>query len=331
MPSRFLTSDENRDLGFGPALASASRTRLMNRDGSYNVVREGLPPLASLNLYHYLLTVSWPRFLAMASAAYLLVNALFASLYVAAGDGALGGIGVQGVGDRYLAAFFFSVHTFATIGYGSITPVSLAANVIVTVESLVGLLGFAVGTGVVFSRFSRPTARIVFSRRAIIAPYRGITAFEFRLVNGRSSQIIEMHARLTMNRLKPDGSGAREFFELELEREHVPLLPMSWTIVHPIDERSPLYGVTEEQMRASDAEFFILLTGVDETFAQQVHARRSYKPEELEWGARFTSIMRTTESGTVAIDVSRIDERTPAELPPPAGVPVARVQIGAGG
>jgi inward rectifier potassium channel len=331
VPSRFLSTDETRDLGFGPALANASRTRLMNRDGSYNVVREGLSPLASLNLYHYLLTVSWPRFLAMASTAYLLVNGFFAVLYVLAGEGALGGVHTHAAGDRYLAAFFFSVHTFATIGYGSITPVTLAANLIVTVESLVGLLGFAVGTGVVFSRFSRPTARILFSRRAIIAPYRGITAFEFRLVNGRSSQIIEMHARLTMNRLKSDGSAGREFFELELEREHVPLLPMSWTIVHPIDERSPLYGVTEEQLHDSDAEFFILLTGVDETFAQQVHARRSYKPDEVEWGARFTTIMRTTESGVVAIDVSRIDERTPAELPSSATPTTVPLQVGAGG
>jgi inward rectifier potassium channel len=319
--SRYLTADEDRDLGFGPALARASRTRLMNRDGSYNVVREGVPRLASLNLYHYLLTVTWPRFLVMMSVAYLLANAFFACLYVLAGDSALTGTAAHTTGDRYITAFFFSVHTFATIGYGSITPANLAANLIVTVEALVGLLGFAVATGVVFSRVARPVARIVYSQNAIIAPYRGITAFEFRLVNGRSTQIIEMNARLTMNRLKADGTGAREFFELALERDHVPLLPMSWTIVHPIDETSPLYGVTEEQMRGSDAEFFILLTGVDETFAQQVHSRRSYKPDEIVWGATFTSIMHATESGAVAINVARIHEMTPAALTPAPAAP----------
>jgi inward rectifier potassium channel len=313
--SPFVRGDDDRDLGFGPVVARESRTRLMNRDGTYNVVREGMPRLESLNLYHYLLTVSWPRFLALTAATYLLANAVFAALYVLCGNGALSGVRAATAGARYPAAFFFSVHTFATIGYGSIAPLSLAANLLVTVESLVGLLGFAVATGVVFSRFSRPVARIIFSECAVIAPYRGITAFQFRLVNRRSNQIIEMRARLTMNRLRGDGGGAREFFELALERDHVPLLPTSWTIVHPIDATSPLHGVTEQELRASDAEFFILLTGVDETFAQQVHARSSYKPAEIVWGARFTSIIRPTPSGGLAIDIGHIHEMEPAPLP----------------
>jgi inward rectifier potassium channel len=314
--SPFVRGDENRDLGFGSVLAKESRTRLMNHDGSYNVVREGLHPLESLSLYHYLLTVTWPRFLALVAGTYLLANAFFGALYMLCGPGAVRGMDARTPAEHYLSAFFFSVHTFATIGYGTLAPSSLAANLLVTVESLVGLLGFAVATGVVFARFSRPVARIIFSRNAVVAPYRGITAFEFRIVNGRSNQIIELEATLTMNRLKADGSGAREFFELALERDHVALLPMSWTLVHPIDQSSPLYGVSEEEMRESDAEFFILLTGMDETFAQQVHARSSYKPSEIVWGARFTSILHRAPSGAMAVDVGHIHEIERVELPP---------------
>ena len=315
MQSPFVKADESRDLGFGSVLARESGTRLMNHDGSYNVVREGLRPLQSLSLYHYLLTASWPRFLGIVSVAYLLANAFFAALFMLCGPGAVRGLDGTTPAEHYLSAFFFSVHTFATIGYGTMAPGTLAANVLVTFESLVGLLGFAVATGVVFARFSRPVARIIFSNSAIIAPYRGITAFEFRIVNGRSNQIIELEATLTMNRLKPDGSGAREFFELALERDHVALLPMSWTLVHPIDASSPLYGVTEQQMRDSDAEFFILLTGIDETFAQQVHARSSYKPAEIVWGARFTSILHRAPNGAMAVNVAHIHDLERVELP----------------
>jgi inward rectifier potassium channel len=313
--SPFVQVDESRDLGFGSVLARESPTRLMNPDGSYNVVREGLHPLESLSLYHYLLTVSWPSFLALVAASYLLANAFFGALFVLCGPGAVRGMDGRTPLEHYLSAFFFSVHTFATIGYGSMAPATLAANLLVTVESLVGLLGFAVATGVVFARFSRPVARIIFSRNSIVAPYRGITAFQFRIVNGRSNQIIELEATLTMNRRKPDGSGAREFFELALERDHVALLPMSWTLVHPIDQNSPLFGFTESELRDSDAEFFILLTGIDETFAQQVHARSSYKPAEIVWGARFASILHRTPGGAMAVNVARIHEMERVELP----------------
>ncbi|MDB4948645.1 MAG: channel, inward rectifier [Gemmatimonadetes bacterium] len=326
MASPYLQPDENRDLGFGSVLARESRTRLMNRDGSYNVVREGMHPLESLSLYHFLLTVTWPRFLGLVCAAYVLANAFFGLLFTLCGPGALSGTHGVTFGQRYAESFFFSVHTFATIGYGSVAPASMAANLVVTVEALVGLLVFALATGVVFSRFSRPVARIIFSRDAVVAPYRGVTAFQFRMVNGRSNQIIEMRAKLTMNRLRPDGSGAREFHELALERDHVPLLPMSWTLVHPIDPTSPLYGVTDEGLRQSDAEFFILLTGIDETFAQAVHARSSYKPDEVVWGARFTSILHTTQGGMMAINVGRIHEIERVELP---GAPASPPRLAA--
>ena len=299
--------DPNRDLGFGAVVARESRRRLLNRDGSFNVVREGLSPLGSLSLYHALLTTSWPRFLLLIVAFYLASNGLFALFFLACGPEALAGLQATTAGGRFVEAFFFSVQTFATIGYGVISPRSLAANLLVTIESLFGLLGFALATGILFARFARPTAKILFSRNALIAPYRGITAFEFRITNARSNQLIDVAARVMLGRLGPDGR--REFLPLPLERDQVVFFPLSWTIVHPIDEASPLWGVTDKELLAQDAEFLILLTGTDETFAQVVHTRSSYKANEVLWGTRFASLFNPPrEDGLVSIDIGKLDE-----------------------
>ena len=308
--------DPERDLGFGAVVARESRKRLLNRDGSFNVVREGLSFLQTLSPYQYLLTTSWPRFLGMIVLFYLVNNVLFALAYMACGPGEIAGASATTSGARLLESFFFSVQTFATIGYGGMHPVGLAANVLVTLESLVGLLGFALATGILFARFSQPTAKILFSRNAIIAPYRGITAFEFRIANARNNELIQVEARLMVSRLKPDGN--RDFTPLKLEREKVVFFPLAWTIVHPIDEESPLYGLTDEDLVASNAEFLVLLSGIDETFSQTVHTRSSYKADEIVWGARFSSLFNPPKpDGVLSVDVSQLD-RIEKVLPPPA-------------
>ena len=305
--------EEFKDLGFGSVLG-AEGGRLLNRDGSFNVVREGLHPLSSLSAYHYLLTVSWTKFVLWLCAGYVAANALFAAGYVLCGPEALAGGSEMAAGSRYLTAFFFSVETLATIGYGHVAPTGLAANLLVTLEALLGLLGFALASGLVFARFSRPVAWIIYSRRALVAPYRGITAFMFRIVNGRSNQLIEVRARISVA-LGRDG--ARRFHELPLERESVVLFPLSWTIVHPIDENSPLWGMTEQELRDADAEFFVSLQAIDETFSQQVHSRTSYKPAEVVWGARFTDVFVRRAGRPLGIDISRLHDHQPVELPPP--------------
>jgi inward rectifier potassium channel len=298
--------DLYRDLGFGAVVARESRKRLLNRDGSFNVVREGLSFLQTLSPYQYLLTTSWPRFLGLIVLFYLATNSFFAVAYVACGPGQIAGASATTLGARLLEMFFFSVQTFATIGYGGMHPVGLAANLMVTMESLVGLLGFALATGILFSRFAQPTARILFSRNAIIAPYRGITAFEFRIANARSNELIQVEARLMVSRLKPDGN--RDFTPLKLEREKVVFFPLAWTIVHPIDEESPLYGLTHEDLVASNAEFLVLLSGIDETFSQTVHTRSSYKADEIVWGARFSSLFNPPKpDGVLSVDISQLD------------------------
>ena len=212
-----LREDEVRDLGFGAVVAQESRQRFLNRDGSFNVARRGLRAASSLSLYHTLLTTTWTRFMALVVASYLLLNAAFGAAYVLCGPGALVGPGEPGA----LRAFFFSVETFSTIGYGIVSPAGLAANLVVTLEALVGLLWLALATGLLFARFSRPTARILFSARAVVAPYRGGTAFEFRIANARSSQLIEVEAKVLFARFEQvngGGRAVRRLNPLQLER-----------------------------------------------------------------------------------------------------------------
>jgi inward rectifier potassium channel len=301
--------DPNRDLGFGAVVARDSRKRLLNRDGSFNVVREGLSFLQSLSPYQFLLTTSWPRFLGLIIVFYLATNAGFAVAFVACGPGQIAGATAITLGNRLLEMFFFSVQTFATIGYGGMHPIGLAANVLVTLESLVGLLGFALATGILFSRFSQPTAKILFSRNAIIAPYRDITAFEFRIANARNNELIQVEARVLVSRLKKDGSGNRDFLNLKLERDKVVFFPLTWTVVHPIDADSPLWGQSPEELIASESEFLVLLTAIDDTFFQTVHARSSYKADEVVCGARFASVFNPqTPGGVLSVDIGRLDE-----------------------
>lgn len=308
--------DEPKDLGFGSVVGRENEKRLLNRDGTFNVEREGLRFWESLSIYHAALTTSWPRFLGVLAGSYLGLNALFGFGYMLCGPDSLAGPVPTQVDGIFLRAFFFSVQTFATIGYGGVSPVGLAANLLVTFESLVGLLGFAIATGLLFARFSRPTGRIVFSRNAVIAPYRGITAFEFRITNARSNQLIELEAKVLYSRIEGrPGHTVRKYDQLKLERTRVVIFPLSWTIVHPIDEKSPLYGLTQADLAERDAEFLVMLAGTDETFAQVVHSRSSYKPEEIVFGAKFANMYNPlTREGVVSIDIGKLHDIEPADL-----------------
>jgi inward rectifier potassium channel len=310
-PSQVSTNNSQadmRDLGFGSVVARESRQRLLNRDGSFTVMRAGLGFLASLSPYHALLMMSWRGFFGLTALFYFGANLLFAVAYLLCGPGSLSVSVNSGIESRFLQAFFFSVHTLATIGYGTIIPVGLAANIIVSIESFIGLFGLALCASLLFARFSRPTAKILFSDRAVIAPYRGITAFEFRIANARRNQLIELEAKALFARFEEaDGRPLRRFYPLKLERDRVVFFPLSWTIVHPIDETSPFYGMSAEDLRKTRGEFLVLLTGFDETFSQTVHARSSYMVEEVVWNARFADIFnRPADDGLLTIDIRKL-------------------------
>lgn len=297
--------DENRDLGFGSVVSQQSRLRLLNKDGSFNVSRTGMSFWESLSLYHTLLNLSWTRFFLLIFGVYFVANCIFATVYTLAGANSLTRVAGPPLNPPFLEAFFFSVETLSTIGFGNIVPVTTFANIVVMLEAMTGLLGFALATGIMFARFSRPTAKIVFSRTAVVAPYRGITALEFRIANARNSQLVDLEAKLILSRFEENGAHQiRRYYPLTLERSTVAFFPLSWTIVHPIDEASPLYGVDRDQLLRSNAEFLILLSGLDETFAQTVHARSSYRADEIEWGRRFTNLFRSPQDGEVKIDMA---------------------------
>ncbi|MEA2337210.1 MAG: inward rectifier potassium channel, partial [Thermoanaerobaculia bacterium] len=214
---------------------------------------------------------------------------------------------------RFISAFFFSVDSMATIGYGNVVPVTAAANALVALESLVGLLGFAIIAGIMFARFARPKAEIAFSEVAIIAPYRGKTALMFRIVNKKRNEIVEMEAKVLLARRKRGGLATdREFIPLKLERDRVVFFPLAWTIVHPIDDTSPLNTCSPDDLRALDAELLILLNGFDETFSQTVHTRSSYKSDEIVWGAKFRDMFNPSDQdGTISVDIRKLHEFDP--------------------
>lgn len=283
---------------------------MMRPDGSLNVVRTGNNFWQSLNLYQHLLTVAWPRFFLYVLVVYVAANLAFASLYLAAGPGAIQGAASGDLAARWQSALFFSVQTIATIGYGQMTPNGTAANLLVAIEALTGLMGFAIITGILFARFSRPSALVLRSRVAVVAPYQGRTGLMFRIANGRSSQLIDVKATVTyswMDRSDP-ARAVRRFRQLPLERDIVALLPTQWIIVHPIDERSPLAGLGQAQILAADPELFVTISAIDETFSQTVHSRFSYADDDIVHGAKFTDLFGTTPDGVVTVDLARLSE-----------------------
>jgi len=304
------SEEEFKDLGFGTEVARGVRRRLLNRDGTFNVTREGLNPLSALSLYHWLLVISWSRLLVFLTVSYVAFNALFAGAFLLCGPDALQSASGSFAAHPFYRAFFFSVDTFATIGYGNIIPVGVAANILVTIEALVNILAIALATGVIFSRFSRPSARIVYSRNAIVAPYREKTALEFRIANGRTSQLIEVQIQVILTKLEQvNGTSIRKFYDLDLERQRVVFFTLSWTVVHPIDPSSPIWGLTKKDLIDADAEVLILLTGTDETLSQTVHSRSSYKADEIVWGAKFANMfLRSEAAGIIGMNLNRIHD-----------------------
>jgi inward rectifier potassium channel len=304
--------DKDRDLGFGARVAQQATARLLNQDGSFNVVRTGLPFWRTLSAYHALLTMSWLRFFSLIAFAYFAVNVIFAGAYLLCGPDALSGRSAHHPHAQMVEDFFFSVQTLATIGYGTVAPQSLAANVLVTVEALFGLMGLALATGLLFARFSRPNTRIAFSEKAVVAPFRDGAALMFRIVNERSNQLTDVHATVTYSRIEGEGAErARRFYELSLDRRRVLFMPLHWVVVHPIDEASPLRGLTREEFERGDSEVMILLSAMDETFFQTVHVRSSYKPDEIAWGYRFADMFLRTEDGLMGIDLRKLHDIEP--------------------
>ena len=275
--------------------------RLVNPDGNFNVVRKGVSRFDWDDLYHALLTLSWVKLFAVVGAGYIITNILFALMYLAAGNG------IENMREgNFFDAFFFSVQTMATIGYGAMYPKTLVANILVAIEALLGLLGVSVGSGLVFARFSLPKARVMFSRVAVVAPHNGIPTLMFRVANERQSWILEaeVNVNLVTSEITEEGQAMRRFYKLPLFRNQSSLFALTWTVMHPIHESSPLYGVTLEEMVEKEMEIIITITGIDQTVSENIHAHYSYIPTEILWNHKFADILSKTRDGRRSVDYS---------------------------
>lgn len=303
------SQEDLKDLGFGSRVSNQSVERLLNKDGSFNVHRSGLSFFTSLSPYHSLLTMSWWKFNFNIFIFFLGINALFALAFVLIGVESLPGSIPGNVLQFYLDAFFFSIQTFTTVGYGVLSPQGTLANSVASLCAFVGLLSFALATGLLFARFSRPTARIIFAENVLITPFQEASALMFRIANARKNQLIELEVKILYSRLEySNGRHVRRYYPLPLVRNKVVFFPLHWTVVHKIDENSPLYGVTQSRLEEEMAEFLILLTGIDETFSQPVHARSSYRFDEIKWNVKFSDMFFVNKDNQLSIDMQKLSD-----------------------
>ncbi len=276
--------------------------------GDTRVVRVGAPRPLFGDVYHAWLTAPWSVVVAAIVVLYLAANAAFAGAYLALG-------GLEGARPgSFEDAFFFSVQTLSTIGYGRMTPVGTAANALVAVEALSGLLGFSMVTGLLFAQFARPTARVLFSRVAVVTQREGQPSLMFRMANERGNQIVDAHVRVVLarNERTAEGEEIRRFHELPLVRGWAAFFALTWTAIHPIGPDSPLHGVSAETAKDAFVDIIVLVTGTDETFSQAVHARHAYGPRDIVWNGRFVDVMSQLPDGRFQIDYRRFHDAEPA-------------------
>lgn len=300
-----FTGKRTNTTGFG-AQASNQGERLVNADGTYNVKRVGIPFFNRFNHFHDLITMKWWKFFLLVFAFYTSINIIFAFLFLAVGMDQLDGDMGLTVQEQFWDAFFFSSQTLTTVGYGRTNPIGFTANVVAAFECLLGLMTFAIMTGVLYARFARPRAKLVYSDHALISPFNGGKALMMRVANGRTNQIIECEAQLLMSYIDKT-TNRREFEPLTLEYTKVSALALSWTIVHPIVDESPMFGLTQKDLEEIDAEFILLFKAFDETYAQSVHARHSYSSDQIVWGAKFELMYhRADNKSSTVLEMDKI-------------------------
>ena len=281
---------------------------MINKDGTFNVRRSGVT-WRDFHPYLHLIYMSWDKFLLTVFLGYLVINLLFAGVYFALGPGQLRGDEATYPAGRFLTDFFFSAQTLSTVGYGSVSPKGMGANVVAALESMTGVLAFAVATGLLYGRVSRPSARLGFSGQMVMAPYQEGQSLQFRVLNRRPNALMEVEAQVMLMTVNPDdGELKRKYELLKLERQRVLFLALTWTVVHPIDAESPFHNMSVEDLARVQAEVLIVLKGYDDTFSQTVVARHSYRHEEIVWGRRFAPAFHVDEEGGLVLEVHKVGD-----------------------
>lgn len=307
---------EEKDPGIGINYKKQTK-RVINQDGSFNVVRKGgVYPFE--DLYQYMVNMSWIKLVGLIFAFYFLVNGVFASIYMLIGAEGLSNSPDSNLIDQFFHTFFFSVQTFTTVGYGAISPEGWGASMVASVEAMLGLISFAFATGLLYGRFSRPNAKFVFSEKMVIAPYKEGNALMFRVANKRSNVLMELEVSVMISVLDHQSDGfSRKYYKLNLERDFLHFLPLSWTIVHPIDESSPFYNKSEEELKKFSFEILIVVKCFDDTFSNVVHRRFSYtSDDDLVIGAKFQRPYQVDENGDIVLDMDCLNTHHKTALNP---------------
>lgn len=304
--------------GFGNNSAQMGN-RLLNRDGSPNIRKTGIPFFERFAWYHTMLQIPGWKFLVFIFASFILVNLVFALAYLFIGVGHLDGVSHEPGSSVFWQIYFFSVQTFTTVGYGHISPVGTASSAVASFQAFCGLMSFALATGLLYGRFSRPRAYLKFSSHAMVAPYKDISALMVRTVPFKNNPLTEAEVKLSlMMKVPQDGQLATRFYTLKVEIDKINSLVLSWTIVHPIDEDSPLYGLSEAEINESKAELMVFIRAFDETFSNTVVSRSSYRHDEWMYGAKFLPMFHTSENGYETIlemDKLSLYEAVPLNIP----------------
>ena len=282
--------------------------------GTQHVVAYGMPPMGWRDIYHHALEVNWPTFFAALALVFLTLNAVFAGLY-SLGDASIANQSPPG----FAGAFFFSVETLATVGYGDMHPQTTYAHVIATLEIFIGMSGIAMATGLVFARFSRPRAKIMFARNVVVRSLNGKRTLMLRAANARQNVIAEATARLRLmqDERSPEGYLIYKIRDLKLERSEHPIFLLGWVMMHVIDETSPLHNATAESLAAGDALLLLTIEGADETAAQTVQARYSWRHDDIRWNHRYVDLIRD-EDGVTSVDYDNFHRIEPIDEAPQA-------------
>lgn len=304
------------DLGIDRT-AHKGRQRTINPDGSYNMERRTGRVLGNFYLYHWLITASWSHYWIIVFGFYGVMNIIFASVYYFIGIDQLSGAQASTPALQFMHCFFFSAQSFTTVGYGGIFPVGRLANFVATLEAFTGLMTFALATGTLYGRFSRPVSRIKYSRNIIFSPYKDITGLQFMVANEMSSSLMEMEARVNIGWYEDDGTGKmiRRFAQVNLEIDKISLFPTSWILNHPIDEESILYGRSFEEIKKMDPEVYVLLKGFDDVFSQTIYSRHSYMIDDFIYGAKFRRPWVINDEGRIVMDLTKVGDYDVAEMP----------------
>jgi len=300
----------NNDTGFGPN-ANSYGGRFINRDGTFNLRREGISFLNRFSIFQRMQTLPRWKFVLIIVLSFITINLLFTATYIIIGISQFTGVIGNTDWERLKEIYYFSTETFTTVGYGRVNPVGDAANVVAGFEAMTGFLSFAVVTGLIYGRFSKPKPYLVFSDLALIAPFQDKTALMFRFATYKDHHALtNVSIKVSLAaRVEENGEASYKFYDLRLERDKVDNLPMNWTVVHPIDQESPLYGFTYDDAANADLELYILITGFDEVYSSPVLQRTSYTYQEMKFNAKFIPMYRESDDGkTTILEMHKLNE-----------------------